>query len=50
MATDNPKNDRVPVATETRTEILKPLLRGGETYDSLLRKMAEQYDLEKASH
>jgi len=29
---------------ETRDEILRPLKRGGQTYDDLLRCMAEQYD------
>jgi len=32
---------------DTRDEILKPLKRGGESYDELLRSMAEQYDPEK---
>jgi len=36
----------LPVAVETREEILRPLLRGGETYDELLRKMARQYEPE----
>lgn len=35
---------RLPCSEETREDILRPLLRGGETWDSLLRKMAEQYD------
>lgn len=34
---------RIPVAVETR-ERVKNLKRGGETYDDLLRKMADQYD------
>lgn len=45
---DPPSNDRVPCSTETRTEILKPLKRGGQTYDSLLRDMAAQYDPDAA--
>jgi hypothetical protein len=35
---------RLPCRPRTRDEILKPLKRGGESYDDLLRKMAEQYD------
>jgi hypothetical protein len=35
---------RIPCSTETREKYLKPLKRGGETYDDLLRKMAEQYE------
>lgn len=35
---------RLPCSVETREEILRPLKRGGETYDDLLRKMARQYD------
>lgn len=38
---------RVPCSTETRDEILRPLKRGGESYDSLLRRMAAQYDPER---
>lgn len=37
-------NTRVPVSKETRDEILRPLKRGGETYDELLRRIAQQYD------
>ena len=37
-------NTSVPVRRETREEVLKPLLRGGERYDDLIRKMAAQYD------
>jgi len=36
----------LPVAVETREEILRPLKRGGETYDELLRKMAREYEPE----
>jgi len=35
---------RIACSRETRDEILQPLKRGGETYDELLRKMAQQYD------
>lgn len=35
---------RLPCRPETRDEILRPLKRGGQTYDDLLRNMAEQYD------
>jgi len=35
---------RVPCRPDTRDEILRPLKRGGESYDDLLRNMAEQYD------
>jgi len=34
---------RVPCQSDTRDEILKPLKRGGESYDTLLCKMASQY-------
>lgn len=40
---------RLPVRAATREEIRR-LKRGGETYDSLLRKMIEQYDPEEADH
>jgi hypothetical protein len=35
---------RVPCRPSTRDEVLRPLKRGGESYDQLLRKMAAQYD------
>lgn len=38
---------RLPCSRETR-EIVKRQKRGGENYDSLLRKMARQYDPERA--
>lgn len=38
---------RVPCSTETRDKYLRPLKRAGQTYDTLLRKMAEQYDPEQ---
>lgn len=45
MAT-NP-DTRLYCTRETRDEILKPLKRGGESYDELLRAMAEQYNPDK---
>lgn len=47
MPSYEPKT-RIPVDRETGDEILKPLKRGGQTYDSLLRDMAAQYDPETA--
>jgi len=38
----------LPVQKDTRENILRPLKRGGETYDDLLRKMAAQYDPDTA--
>jgi hypothetical protein len=35
---------RVPITERTRDEVIQPLKRGGETYDELFQKMAEQYD------
>lgn len=35
----------IPVSKETR-ELLQSLKRGGEHYDDLLRKMADQYERE----
>ena len=35
---------RVPCRVDTREEVLKPLKRGGQSYDDLFRAMAEQYD------
>jgi len=34
---------RIAVSTDTRN-LVRSLKRGGETYDELLRKMAEEYD------
>lgn len=34
---------RIPCSRETR-RLVKAQKRGGESYDSLLRKMVEQYD------
>lgn len=39
---------RIPVSRETR-KLVKQQKRGGENYDSLLRKMVEQYDPERAA-
>mgnify|MGYP007039254477 FL=1 len=38
----------IPCTEETR-ELVKAQKRGGESYDSLLRKMVSQYDPEQAS-
>jgi hypothetical protein len=35
---------RVPCTPETRDEVLKPLKRGGQSYDELFRAMAAEYD------
>lgn len=37
---------RIPLQAETRDD-LRQLKRGGETWNDLLRKMAEQYDPEQ---
>lgn len=34
---------RIPVSSETR-DTIRACKRGGESYDELLQKMAEQYD------
>lgn len=34
---------RVPCSKETRDNHLRPLKRGGEAYDDLLRRLAEHY-------
>ena len=39
---------RIPLSEETRS-LVKSCKRGGEAYDTLLRKMVKQYDPEKAS-
>ena len=36
----------IPVSKETREKLLRPLKRGGQSYDDLLRKMADQYEPE----
>jgi len=41
--TEPPAETTLPVKVDTREKILRPLKRGGETYDQLLRKMASQY-------
>lgn len=41
------QESRIPCSSETR-ELVKDQKRGGENYDSLLRKMVEQYEPEKA--
>lgn len=38
---------RLPCSRETR-DLVASQKRGGETYDSVLRKMVEQYDPEEA--
>lgn len=43
-------NTRIPASKEVRDEVLKPLKRGGETWDSLFRSMAEQYDPDTDPH
>jgi hypothetical protein len=35
---------RVPCTPETRDKVLKPLKRGGQSYDDLFRAMAAEYD------
>lgn len=40
---------RISIRRSTRDEI-KMLKRGGETYDSVLRKMIDQYDPDEADH
>jgi hypothetical protein len=35
---------RIPCSIPTRDQLLRPLKRGGESWDELLRKMATQYD------
>jgi len=35
---------RVPCSTETRDEVLYPLKQAGETYDDLLRRLADSYE------
>jgi len=38
---------RIPCSKETR-DLVRSQKRGGENYDAVLRKMAEQYDPENA--
>lgn len=44
----SPHETRIPCSKETR-RVIKRKKRGGENYDTLLRKMVEQYDPEKAA-
>lgn len=44
---DGVNETRIRCSKETR-DLLKPLKRGGESYDELLRKMIDQYDPEAA--
>ena len=44
----NADETRLPCSRETR-ELVAAQKRGGENYDSVLRKMVEQYDPEKAA-
>lgn len=39
----------IPCSRETREQVIRPLKRGGESYDLLLRKMAAQYDPDAAT-
>ena len=39
---------RIPCSRDTR-QLIKSQKRGGENYDTVLRKMVEQYDPEKAT-
>lgn len=41
--TERNTDARIAVSTATR-ELIRNYKRGGETYDALLQKMAEQYD------
>jgi hypothetical protein len=41
-------NSRIPCSTETR-ERVQAQKRGGESYDTLLQKMVNRYDPEKAT-
>jgi len=41
--TEPPAETTLAVKASTRENVLRPLKRGGETYDDLLRKMAAQY-------
>jgi hypothetical protein len=45
MSTRSPSEIRVPCSKETRDEYLRPLKRGGETYDALLRRLATIHEL-----
>lgn len=41
MAKDS--ETRIPCSIRTRDDILRPLKRGGETYDELLQRLATEY-------
>jgi hypothetical protein len=41
-------SSRIPCSRDT-LELVKSQKRGGENYDSVLRKMVEQYDPERAA-
>ncbi|AHG05426.1 hypothetical protein HALDL1_16575 [Halobacterium sp. DL1] len=45
--TERNANARIAVSTETRN-LVRSLKRGGETYDQVLQRMADQYDPENA--
>jgi len=42
-----PEKTRIPVRVDTRDNLLKPLKRGGESYDDVLRKLIAQYEPEE---
>ena len=43
MSTEQGSEVRIPASREAR-DLVREQKRGGETYDEVLRKMAEQYD------
>jgi len=43
------RHSSIPVSREVR-QLIKSQKRGGESYDSLLKKMVNQYDPEEATH
>ena len=45
----NATETRIPCSQETRS-LVKAQKRGGESYDELLQRMAEQYDPKTTSH
>jgi hypothetical protein len=47
MEMSQANESRIPCSRETR-RLVKQQKRGGENYDSVLRKMIAQYDPEKA--
>lgn len=42
MTAQSATETRVPMSKETRDEVLRPLKRGAETWDSFFRRLAEQ--------